>query len=322
MKKMIALVLAMILCFSLASCSSGGANPQGSNDPNQTDKAEYVAAIHFTINPEFELQLDSSNSVVNLECLNDDAEKLFSDADIIGMDGLAAIDVLLTTVFSSGVVSEAVTVNVSSEYQEENEQASRMTKEIPSLVLDVKAKTGFPHEVSVELTDPHPENTAAWKQNVLYRADFEIPDVHSTGYTNLIDFYNAFPDGTSGGTFANAGLMVHYRQDMDHDLSQADSLAFRTYRGIGLGSTQKEVFDAYGTKTPEPPFPEIMGIGDAQHTVTSFVEYQARITSGACVALRFYFDQNDTVMHIDYHAVYRKYAGNVSDSALSPLENE
>ena len=171
-------------------------------------------------------------------------------------------------------------------------------------------------ENNTETTHPQPE---PYKQNVLYRADFDVPDVHGTGYGNLIDYYNAYPDGKDGGTFANAGLMVHYRTDMDHDLSQADSLAFRTYRGIGLGSTKAEVFAAYGETVTEPPFPEVMGIGDARHTVSSFVDYRARITSGACVGIRFYLDQNDTVMYIDYGAVYLKYAGNISDSSLFPL---
>ena len=62
-----------------------------------------------------------------------------------------------------------------------------------------------------------------------------------------------------------------------------------------------------------------MGMGDAQHSVTSFVDYRAKISSGACVGIRFYFDQNDTVMFIDYSAVYLKYAGNINNSSLYPL---
>jgi hypothetical protein len=109
---------------------------------------------------------------------------------------------------------------------------------------------------------PSVPHTTPYKQNVLYKADFDIPDVHGTGYTNIIDYYNAYPDGKSGGTLANASLVVHYRTDMDHDLSQADSLAFRTYRGIGLGSTKADVFSVYGETVTEPPFPEVMGMDE------------------------------------------------------------
>lgn len=184
---------------------------------------------------------------------------------------------------------------------------------------DSNSSSGMQETENSTTDSPSVPQSEPYKQNVLYRADFDVPDMHGTGYGNLIDYYNAYPDGKDGGTFANAGLMVHYRTDMDHDLSLSDSLAFRTYRGIGLGSSKAEVFAAYGESTIEPPFPEVMGIGDARHTVSSFVDYRARIASGACVGIRFYFDQNDTVMYIDYGAVYLKYAGNVSDSTLFPL---
>jgi hypothetical protein len=171
---------------------------------------------------------------------------------------------------------------------------------------------------ALESADPQLQ-AAPYTPLVLCRADFDIPDVHGTGYTNLIDYYNDYPDGKTGGTFANASLMVHYREDMDKDLSLADSLAFRTYRGVGLGTGREDVFAAYGEGVTEPPFPEVMGIGDAQHTVSYFVDYRAKIQSGACVGIRFYFDQNDTVMFIDYGAVYLQYAGNVSSASLYPL---
>ncbi len=317
--------------------------PAVSNNLNKKN-TDYVSAIYFRINPEFKIQLDENNFVVNLECLNDDAKNIFCDINVVGMKGITAIDVLLTTVFSSGVVKEDVTVYVSPYYQKENDLASQLVKEIPALVLDIKEKVNYSNEVSVELTDSNSENTVSkqqesesktetgsqsnqqsqtkpHKQNVLCRADFDVPDVHGTGYTNLIDYYNAFPNGKGGGTFANAGLMIHYREDLDKDMSLTDSLAFRTYRGIGLGSGKNEVFTAYGTGAIQAPFPEIMGISDAQHIVSSFVEYRARIASGACVGIRFYFDQNDTVMWLEYSAVYLKYAGNISDSTLYPLEN-
>ena len=171
---------------------------------------------------------------------------------------------------------------------------------------------------AADAADPQPQ-AAPYAPLVLCRADFDIPDVHGTGYTKLIDYYNDYPDGKTGGTFANASLMVHYREDMDKDLSLADSLAFRTYRGVGLGTGREDVFAAYGEGVTEPPFPEVMGIGDAQHTVSYFVDYRAKIQSGACVGIRFYFDQNDTVMFIDYGAVYLQYAGNVSSASLYPL---
>ena len=152
------------------------------------------------------------------------------------------------------------------------------------------------------------QDAPLFEPNVLYEADFELPDCRGLGYTNLVDFYNDYPNGRPGGTFGNAGLMVHYRDDLDKDLSLEESLSFRTYRGIGLGYTLDEVFDAYGTAEIKPPFPEVMGMGDTEHTITCFVDYTGKIESGAFLDIRFYFDQNDTVMFIDYGAIYAQYA--------------
>jgi len=163
-------------------------------------------------------------------------------------------------------------------------------------------------EGSVNTDHSELQNTPLFEPNVLYEADFEIPDCRGLGYTNLVDFYNDYPNGKPGGTFGNAGLMVHYRDDLDKDLSLEESISFRTYRGIGLGYTLDEVFDAYGTAEIKPPFPEVMGMGDTEHTITCFVDYTGKIESGAFLDIRFYFDQNDTVMFIDFGAIYAQYA--------------
>lgn len=170
-------------------------------------------------------------------------------------------------------------------------------------------------EPSAEITEKpeNCDNTVVQNENlimknILYREDFDIPDCRNLGYTNMIDFYNDYPDGKSGGTFANAGVMVHYPGDLDKDLSDADSLAFLTYRGIGLGSSLNDVLDAYGIVTVSPPNEWETGICSAEHTLKSSVTYLGQIESGAYVTLRFYFDQNDTVMFISYDAIYAKYA--------------
>jgi len=112
----------------------------------------------------------------------------------------------------------------------------------------------------------------SYEQGVLYRDDFEIPDYRGLGYTNMVDFYNDYPNGKPGGTFGNAGLLVHYRDDIDMDMSVEESLSFRTCRGIGLGNTRDEVFEAYGTAEIRPPFEEAMGLSDEEHMLTSFVD--------------------------------------------------
>ncbi len=106
--------------------------------------------------------------------------------------------------------------------------------------------------------------------------------------------------------------MVHYRDDMDKDMSVDESIAFKTYRGIGLGSGLDEVFDAYGTVTLAPPNEWEVGISGAGHTLKQSAIYLGQIESGAYVTIHFYFDQNDTVMFLSYDAIYSQYASEVN----------
>lgn len=205
--------------------------------------------------------------------------------------------------------TETIEEVVVSEVSDENTETADI--EIEESVSIENTETA--EEVTEKIQEA--EKVNLFEQDVLYRADFEIPDCRGLGYTNMVDFYNEYPNGKPGGTFGNAGLLVHYREDIDMDMSREDSLVFRTYRGIGLGSTLEEVFDVYGTEQIRPPFEEAMGLSNEEHVLTSFVDYNGRIESGALAGIRFYFDQNNTVMYIDYGAVYAQYASgaNVKD---------
>lgn len=57
-------------------------------DPETLD---YAYRLHITINPEFRLYLDEQSKVVAVACLNQDAEDLFSETDLTGMDVEKAI---------------------------------------------------------------------------------------------------------------------------------------------------------------------------------------------------------------------------------------
>lgn len=131
MKKLIAMIMMFLMCLSFVACATdvntdintNSQNTSGQQQSQQKD-TDYVSAIYFKINPEFKIQLDENNFVVNLECLNDDAKNIFCDINVVGMKGITAIDVLLTTVFNSGVLKEDVTVYVLPYYQKENDLAS------------------------------------------------------------------------------------------------------------------------------------------------------------------------------------------------------
>lgn len=61
-------------------------------DPETLD---YAYRLHITINPEFKLYLDEQSKVVAVACLNQDAEDLFSETDLTGMDLEKAMPVII-----------------------------------------------------------------------------------------------------------------------------------------------------------------------------------------------------------------------------------
>ena len=61
-------------------------------DPETLD---YAYRLHITINPEFRLYLDEQSMVVAVTCLNQDAEDLFSETDLTGMDLEKAMPVII-----------------------------------------------------------------------------------------------------------------------------------------------------------------------------------------------------------------------------------
>ena len=63
--------------------------------------------MHITINPEFKLYLDKQSKVVAVACLNQDAEDLFSDRDLTGMDLEKAMPVIIQQAVADRTVPDA-----------------------------------------------------------------------------------------------------------------------------------------------------------------------------------------------------------------------
>lgn len=166
-----------------------------------------------------------------------------------------------------------------------------------------------------------PQDQQSFEQNVLYRADFEVPDVFGTGYTNLIDYYNDYPNGKGGGTAGNLGIAIYYK-GFESVISAEDALAFKTYRGIGLGSSVEDVYAAYGEGWVDPPHEGLAGLNDDAHTVEYFIFYPGKVASGAVVDIRFYIDQNDTVMGIDIVAIYKEFVTENTEQYLFEIVDD
>lgn len=56
----------------------------------------------------FNIYLDENNSVLRISYLNDDAEKLFADIDVVGMTYQEAMPVILNTAEDGNITKEVV----------------------------------------------------------------------------------------------------------------------------------------------------------------------------------------------------------------------
>ena len=79
-------------------------------DPETLD---YAYRLHITINPEFRLYLDEQSKVVAVTCLNQDAEDLFSETDLTGMDVEKAMPVIIQQAVADRPVPDVAAAVVS-----------------------------------------------------------------------------------------------------------------------------------------------------------------------------------------------------------------
>ena len=125
MKKLMVLLLMATMLFALAACSekteqsagqgflaqtqssaetkgesSGATEGQTNRDAEIFDgdillARQSVLTLHMTINPEFVLFIDVNGTVCSVRCLNEDAEALFTELDVLGMDMESGISAVL-----------------------------------------------------------------------------------------------------------------------------------------------------------------------------------------------------------------------------------
>ena len=83
MKKFLSMCFRLLLCLMLTAC--GGT------------KAEMMTSdiiVHLSVNPEFEIGINSEGVVESVTCLNDDAKAVYADMSLSGLEYQAAISQL------------------------------------------------------------------------------------------------------------------------------------------------------------------------------------------------------------------------------------
>lgn len=116
MKKIFALLMAVLLLFTLAACKSNE-KPSTDNSTSTTDTVAFTAPENYatvllvTINPEFKLYLDEKGSVLAVEPVNSDAKSIANDIENIKGDLETVIHDIVSAADKGGFVKENATVN-------------------------------------------------------------------------------------------------------------------------------------------------------------------------------------------------------------------
>lgn len=117
-------------------------------DPETLD---YAYRLHITINPEFRLYLDEQSKVVAVTCLNQDAEDLFSETDLTGMDVEKAMPVIIQQAVAKEYLADGKNITIDLEKSTESGQADTVEQVIAAAVTAELKEQGV--DAVLELQD-------------------------------------------------------------------------------------------------------------------------------------------------------------------------
>lgn len=117
-------------------------------DPETLD---YAYRLHITINPEFKLYLDEQSKVVAVACLNQDAEDLFSETDLTGMDVEKAMPVIIQQAVAKEYLADGKNITIDLEKSTESGQADTVEQVIAAAVTAELKEQGV--DAVLELQD-------------------------------------------------------------------------------------------------------------------------------------------------------------------------
>ena len=117
-------------------------------DPETLD---YAYRLHIMINPEFRLYLDEQSKVVAVTCLNQDAEDLFSETDLTGMDLEKAMPVIIQQAVAKEYLADGKNITIDLEKSTESGQADTVEQVIAAAVTAELKEQGV--DAVLELQD-------------------------------------------------------------------------------------------------------------------------------------------------------------------------
>ena len=117
-------------------------------DPETLD---YAYRLHIMINPEFRLYLDEQSMVVAVTCLNQDAEDLFSETFLTGMDLEKAMPVIIQQAVAKEYLADGKNITIDLEKSTESGQADTVEQVIAAAVTAELKEQGV--DAVLELQD-------------------------------------------------------------------------------------------------------------------------------------------------------------------------
>lgn len=156
MKKILALLMAITLLFSLCACKKDG-DVLSNNESDVTETVEFVkpedyaTVIGLKINPEFELYLDKEDNLLALNAVNEDAKAMEKDIDLSKKDLASVVSAIITKTDESGYLkSGGYMVFKAIQVLDSNINSSKILKKANDSAKDTLDKLNIDFDVNIE----------------------------------------------------------------------------------------------------------------------------------------------------------------------------
>lgn len=122
MRKFFGVVIGFVLCLLLTAC--GGTN-------NEEMISDII--VHVQVNPSFDIHVNNDGRIKSVECLNEDAQKVYAEMDLTGAVYEEGLEQLLVAIYDAGYVNEDAKIMV------EIKQKSSVTYEVSKVTDTILA---------------------------------------------------------------------------------------------------------------------------------------------------------------------------------------
>ncbi len=144
MKKLLSLILVLCLCFSVALLS-GCDNSNNEGEAEFVKPENYASVVQVKINPTVNLYLDENETILAVECVNEDAKESYSDIedDLVGKPLDEGVSLVVETAAEDGYLTGENDIQLDIlEYADslEDEQLAALAKARSSIKATLESK--------------------------------------------------------------------------------------------------------------------------------------------------------------------------------------